>query len=91
MYTGSQASTDLAPVWSVTPEDIRVEPPSALCRKGCNCCLLCESFPTQGSKPGILDCRQILYCLGHQGNDLIVPSTEKPAWALSGCRAGAAL
>lgn len=24
MYTGSQASTHLAPVWSVTPEDIRV-------------------------------------------------------------------
>ena len=40
--------------------------------------LLQGIVPTQGSKPGILDCRQILYCLGHQGNDLIVPSTEKP-------------
>ena len=24
-------------------------------------------FPTQGLKPGLLDCRQILYCLSHQG------------------------
>ena len=25
-------------------------------------------FPTQGSNPGLLHCRQILYCLRHKGN-----------------------
>ena len=25
-------------------------------------------FPTQGSNPGFLHCRQILYCLSHQGS-----------------------
>ena len=28
--------------------------------------LLQGIFPTQGSNPGLLDCRQILYCLSHQ-------------------------
>ena len=30
--------------------------------------LLQEIFPTQGSNPGLLHCRQMLYCLSHQGN-----------------------
>ena len=30
--------------------------------------LLQGIFPTQGSNPGLLHCRQILYCLSHQGN-----------------------
>ena len=25
-------------------------------------------FPTQGSNPGLQHCRQILYCLSHQGS-----------------------
>ena len=25
-------------------------------------------FPTQGSNPGLLHCKQILYCLSHQGS-----------------------
>ena len=29
--------------------------------------LLQGIFPTQGSNPGLLHCRQILYCLSHQG------------------------
>ena len=33
---------------------------------GCHA-LLREMFPTQGSNPGLLHCRQILYCLSHQG------------------------
>ena len=32
---------------------------------GCHA-LLQEIFPTQGSKPGLLHCRQIFYCLSHQ-------------------------
>ena len=31
------------------------------------CALLQGIFPTQGSIPGLLHCRQILYCLSHQG------------------------
>ena len=27
-----------------------------------------QIFPTQGSNPGLLHCRQILYCLSHQGS-----------------------
>ena len=30
--------------------------------------LLQGVFPTQGSNPGLLHCRQILYCLNHQGS-----------------------
>ena len=30
--------------------------------------LLKEIFPTQGSNSGLLHCRQILYCLSHQGS-----------------------
>ena len=32
-------------------------------------------FPTQGSNPGLLHCRQILHCLNHQGS----PQSEKPS------------
>ena len=34
------------------------------------CChtLLHGIFPTQGLNPGVLHCRQILYCLSHQGS-----------------------
>ena len=34
---------------------------------GCHA-LLQGIFPTQGLNPGLLHCRQILYCLSHQGN-----------------------
>ena len=34
---------------------------------GCHA-LLWGSFPTQGLNPGLLHCRQILYCLSHQGS-----------------------
>ena len=30
--------------------------------------LLHGSFPTQGSNPGLLHCRQTPYCLSHQGS-----------------------
>ena len=33
--------------------------------------LLQGIFLTQGSNPGLLHCRQILYCLSHQGNPCI--------------------
>ena len=30
--------------------------------------LLQGIFPTQGSSPGLLHCKLLLYCLSHQGN-----------------------
>ena len=33
-----------------------------------NCSLLQGIFPTQGSNPGLLHCRQMLHCLSHQGS-----------------------
>ena len=38
---------------------------------GCHA-LLQEIFPTQGSNPGLLRCRLILYCLSHQGSPRIL-------------------
>ena len=41
---------------------------------GCHA-LLQGIFPTQGLNPGLLHCRQILYCLSHQGSiicDIII-------------------
>ena len=38
---------------------------------GMGCHLLLQGiFLTQGLNPGLLHCRQILYCLSHQGNPL---------------------
>ena len=37
-----------------------------------SCSLLNGIFPTQGSNPGLLHCRWILYCLSHQGNPRIL-------------------
>ena len=40
-------------------------------RMGCHA--LCQGiFPTQGSNPGLLHCRQIFYCLSHQGSPYIL-------------------
>ena len=39
---------------------------------GVDCHALLQGiFPTQGSNPGLPHCRQILYCLSHQGNPYI--------------------
>ena len=38
---------------------------------GCHA-LLQGIFPTQGSNPGLLHCRQILYQLSHQGSPILV-------------------
>ena len=39
--------------------------------------LLQGIFPTQGSNPGLLHCRQILYRLRHQGRGKSVPKDAK--------------
>ena len=40
--------------------------------------LLQGIFPTQGSNPGLLHCRQILYCLNHQGSPRILEWVAYP-------------
>ena len=35
-------------------------------------------FPTQGLKPGLLHCRQTLYCLSHQGSKLQLNRVRRP-------------
>ena len=47
-------------------------------RVGCQA-LLQGIFPTQGSNPGLLHCRQILYCLSYQGSPFI-HSPLSPVW-----------
>ena len=39
--------------------------------------LLQGIFLTQGLKPGLLHCRQILYCLSHQGNPIVIIIEDK--------------
>ena len=39
--------------------------------------LLQGIFPTEGSNPGLLHCRQILYCLSHQGSHSLITFDEK--------------
>ena len=39
--------------------------------------LLQRTFPTQGSNPGLLHCRQTLYCLSHQGSPTSTGSLKK--------------
>ena len=44
-----------------------------------NCSLPKGIFPTQGSNPGLLHCRQILYCLSHQGRlGTVEPHAKSP-------------
>ena len=45
--------------------------PSKSARVDCHA-LLQGIFPTQGSNPGLLYCRQILYCLSHQESPRIL-------------------
>ena len=57
--------------WSpVLQEDsLLSEPPGNPKNTGVGCLSLLQGiFPTQGSNPGLLHCRQILYRLSHQGS-----------------------
>ena len=55
--------TDCSLPGSICPWDF----PGKSTRVGCHF-LLQRIFPTQGSNPGLLHCRWILYCLRHQGS-----------------------
>ena len=50
---------------------------------GCHS-LLHGIFPTQGSNPGLLHCRQILYCVSHQGSlKEMICWFSKEVWAMN--------
>ena len=67
-WSGSVMSDSLHTPWTVAtrllcPWDF----PGKSTGMGCHF-LLQGIFPTQGSNPGFLHCKQMLYSLGHQGN-----------------------
>ena len=51
-----------------------------------SCSLLQRIFPTQGSNPGLLHCRRLLYQLSHQGNPRILQPIHKTGSSLSQLR-----
>ena len=72
-----------AAVTSVVSDSVRPrrrQPTRLLCpwdspgkNTGMGCYALLQGiFPTQGSNPGLWHCRQILYCLSHQGSPKIL-------------------
>ena len=71
-------------VWLCDPMDCRPpgssihgDSPGKTTGVGCHD-LLQGIFLTQGSNPGLLHCRQILYCLSHQGSPRILGSIPPP-------------
>ena len=50
---------------SLSGSSVHGDSPSKNTGVGCHA-LLQRIFPTQGSNPGLLHCRQTLYCLSHQ-------------------------
>jgi len=65
-------------VWLfVTPWTVARQAPLFMDSPGKNTRVGCHSFLqgiflTQGLKPGLLHCRQILYCLSHQGSPIVI-------------------
>ena len=56
----------------VTPPGSSVPGDSPGKNTGVGCHALLQGiFPTQGSNPGLLYCRRILYCLNHQGSPVL--------------------
>ena len=61
---------------------VRGDSPGKKTRVGCHF-LLQGIFPTQGSNPGLLHCRWILYHLGHQGSPRQRVSLQEKASEIS--------
>ena len=75
------------PEWGIQSESVSAQSCLTLCNPmDCSLCpwdspgentgggchfLLQGIFPTQGSNPGLLHCRQILYCLSHWGRSIL--------------------
>ena len=58
---------------SLPDSSVHGDSPSMNTEVGCHAPLP-RIFPTQGSNSGLLHCRQILYCLNHQGSPIKVIS-----------------
>ena len=73
---------DSSPPGSSVPEDA----PGKNTGEGCHAPLQ-GIFPTQGTDLGLLHCRQILYCLSHQGSPCylinMIKIKVKMRWILS--------
>ena len=63
-------------LWICSPPGSSVHGDSPGKNIGVDChALLQEIFPIQGSNPGLPHCRQILYCLSHQGSPRPIEKT----------------
>ena len=69
MLSCSVMSDSLRPhgLYSSPGSSVHGDSPGKNTSVGCHA-LFQEIFPTQGSNPGLPHCRQILYCLSHQGS-----------------------
>ena len=68
---------DCSPLGSPQGSSVPGDSPGKNTEVGCHA-LLQGIFPTQGLNPGLLHCRQILYCLSHQGNPRILEWVTYP-------------
>ena len=68
---------DCSPLGSPQGSSVHGDSPGKNTEVGCHA-LLQGIFPTQGLNPGLLDCREILYCLSHQGNPRILEWVTYP-------------
>ena len=79
MLSCSVMSDSLRPhgLYSSPGSSVHGDSPGKNTSVGCHA-LLQGIFPTQGSKPGLLHCRRIRYCLSHQGSPRILEWVAYP-------------
>ena len=63
--------------YSLPDSSVHGDSPGKNARVGCHA-LLQGIFPTQGPNPDLPHCRQILYCLSHQGSPKILEWVAYP-------------
>ena len=75
----TQSHPTLCNAMDCSPPDSSVRGDSPGKKTGVNYHALFQGiFPTQGSNPGLPHCRQILYCLSHQGSPRILEWVAYP-------------
>ena len=88
-YYGKVKVKSLSRVWLLaTPW---TEPTRLLCpwdfpgnSTGVDCHFLLQAiFPTQGLNPGLLHCRQVLYCLSHWGSQILWEGRNKSGFGIA--------
>ena len=71
--------SDSATPWTVAHQAPLVHGDSPGKNTGLGCHALLQGlFPTQGSNPGLLHCRWIIFCLSHQGSPRILEGSLSP-------------